>query len=387
MTKTNNILPSRKTNRKIFVAIALSLGIAFFMLYQELSATRFIPSENGSYEWIDADQNGLVEAQVEEEFVLSPTGNYKKATISDSLSTISWTWKSIIWLLAAIIFMILRDLGYIIRIRVLTEGVLSWKKSTWVILMWEFASALSPGIVGGSAVAMFILKRENIPLGKSTAIVMITAFLDNLFYVIMVPFVFIFIQQSDLFPSSANNVFLSNTKELFWTGFGVVFGFCLILFLSIFYFPKLIKSILVFVFSLPIIRKWKQQAIQTGDDVILTSKEFKHQPFAFWLKAFGGSFMSWSSRFLVVNCVLMMFTQLGFIDNILVFARQFVMWLILLITPTPGGSGMAEYAFKGFYSDFTSSGLVISAMAILWRLVSYFPYLFIGSGLLGRKNK
>jgi uncharacterized protein (TIRG00374 family) len=357
------------------------------MLYQELSSTRFIPSENGTYEWIDANQNGLVEAQVEEEFVLSPTGNYKKATISDSLSTISWTWKSIIWLLAAIIFMILRDLGYIIRIRVLTEGVLSWKKSTWVILMWEFASALSPGIVGGSAVAMFILKREKIPLGKSTAIVMITAFLDNLFYVIMVPFVFIFIQQSDLFPSSANNVFLSNTKELFWIGFGVVFGFCLILFLSIFYFPKLIKSILVFIFSLPIIRKWKQQAIHTGDDVILTSKEYKNKPFAFWLKAFGGTFMSWSSRFLVVNCVLMMFTQLGFIDNILVFARQFVMWLILLITPTPGGSGMAEYAFKGFFSDFTSSGLVISAMAILWRLVSYFPYLFIGSGLLSKVRK
>jgi glycosyltransferase 2 family protein len=53
------------------------------------------------------------------------------------------------------------------------------------------------------------------------------------------------------------------------------------------------------------------------------------------------------------------------------------MWVIMLISPTPGGSGVAEFVFSGFLSDFTPLGFAV-VMAILWRLLSYYPYLFIG---------
>jgi glycosyltransferase 2 family protein len=81
--------------------------------------------------------------------------------------------------------MVFRDLAYMVRIRMLTNRQLSWKQSMNVILVWEFASALTPGVVGGSAVAMFILQREKIALGKSTAIVLVTAILDNFFYILI----------------------------------------------------------------------------------------------------------------------------------------------------------------------------------------------------------
>ena len=46
-------------------------------------------------------------------------------------------------------------------------------------------------------------------------------------------------------------------------------------------------------------------------------------------------------------------------------------------SPTPGGSGVAEYAFPLFLGDFIPDGLE-TALGLLWRLLSYYPYLFIG---------
>jgi hypothetical protein len=59
------------------------------------------------------------------------------------------------------------------------------------------------------------------------------------------------------------------------------------------------------------------------------------------------------------------------------------MWVIMLISPTPGGSGIAEYAFSVYLEEFIPRGLD-GSLALLWRLVSYYPYLIIGVVLLPR---
>jgi uncharacterized protein (TIRG00374 family) len=83
----------------------------------------------------------------------------------------------------------------------------------------------------------------------------------------------------------------------------------------------------------------------------------------------------------VVNFIILAFTPVG--EHLLIYARQLVMWSILLLTPTPGGSGFAEFAFSGFFQDFIPIGLAAS-LALIWRLISYYPYLFIGSIVLPR---
>jgi len=54
----------------------------------------------------------------------------------------------------------------------------------------------------------------------------------------------------------------------------------------------------------------------------------------------------------------------------------------MLISPTPGGAGLAESAFETVLSDFV--GNLGSELAILWRIVSYYPYIFIGVIILPR---
>jgi uncharacterized protein (TIRG00374 family) len=86
----------------------------------------------------------------------------------------------------------------------------------------------------------------------------------------------------------------------------------------------------------------------------------------------------------VINALLQAFLHLGLLDHILILGKQLVLWIFMLISPTPGGSGVAEYAFGELLMPFGLSATMLAGLAVLWRLISYFPYLFIGAILLPR---
>ena len=367
--------------KRILISIVIGLSVAGYLLYSNLTEVRYQKVEfgTGSYSWQDTNGNEKVDLTDENEFILSEKGEYKKNSYKDVLASVNWTTYTILWLLLACLMMVLRDVFYMIRIRVLTDKKLSWKQSFRVIMMWEFASALTPGVVGGAAVAMFILKREKIPLGKSTAIVVITALMDNLFYIISIPIILLFVGANEFFPVGTKTFlgFDLNLASLFWFAYAMVVLLATFLVLGIFVWPHFFKKILSVLFSLPLLKRWKHKALKTGDDIILASKEFKSKNVSFWLKTFGATYGSWTSRFLVINCVIMAFVNTGLHEHFLIYARELGMWIIMIISPTPGGSGIAEYAFTEFlwmYIPVGASGL----LAIVWRLISYYPYLIIG---------
>ena len=375
---------------RIWLAIAFGILVAGWMLYSSISEEQFIPVENqsGDYNWLDKNHDGIVNQNSAEEFIAVPKGEYRKQTVKEAISSIEWTAHTAIWLIIAMLFVVGRDLFYIIRIRLLTHNELSWKKSFRVIMLWEFASAITPGVVGGAAVAMFILNREKIALGRSTAIVIITAMLDNLFYVLLIPFVFLIIENHQLFPSNTGGDLA--VQWVFWIGFGVIFSVCLFLFAALFLTPRIATQFLSRLFHLPILRQWKENAVKMGTDLETASRVLRKEHFVFWLKVFGATCASWISRYLVINAILQAFLNLGFIDHVLILGKQLVLWLFMLVSPTPGGSGVAEYAFSELLSSFSSSAILLATMAIIWRLISYFPYLFIGAFMLprwlGKKN-
>lgn len=380
---SNSIIERSFQGWKMWLAISIGLLVAGWMLYRNISETRFIDvgEGRGSYIWQDSNGNGKIDDKLPAEFISDPKyGNFKKETLADTLSEANWSTHSVLWILIALVFMIGRDVFYIIRIRLLTHRELNWKSGFYVIMLWEFASALSPGVVGGATVAMFILNRERIALGRSTAIVIITAMLDNLFYVLMIPLVFLFIDQQDLFPRSTGSDLA--VKWVFWIGFLAILSVCLFLFSSIFLAPKLASRFLSLVFRFPFLKRWRDKAIQTGLDIEIASAELSRENFIFWIKVFGATCGSWISRYLVINAILQAFLQLGFVDHMLILGKQLVLWLFMLVSPTPGGSGVAEYAFGELLSNFSSSALLLTSLAVLWRLISYFPYLFIGAFIL-----
>jgi hypothetical protein len=277
---------------------------------------------------------------------------------------------------------VLRDFAYMYRIRVLTENQLSWRKSFDVIMLWEFASAVTPSVVGGSGVAIFILNKEKINLGKSTAIVMVTAMLDELFYILSVPIVFLLVGKSNLFPVNLEKEifgFTLGSQEIFWVGFSFIVLLTLTIIAGVFMAPERVKKIIFTIFKLKILKRWSKKAIQTGNDIIITSQTLKGKPLTYWLKSFTATVFAWTARYFIVNFLILAFIPVS--DHLLIFGRQLVMWVIMLISPTPGGAGVAELAFDGFLHDFIPSGLT-PAIALIWRFLTYYPYLIMGTLVL-----
>ena len=303
---------------------------------------------------------------------------------SENFKQIDWNWDSTFWIFVAIVCMAIRDLAYMVRIRILTDYKLNWRQSFDTIMLWEFASAITPSIVGGSGVAIYIINKEGVKVGRSTAVVLVSALLDELFYILMVPIIILAVGYQDLFPVQLQ-------KEIFGITLGTqgifLVGYFFILFLTsfisyaIFFRPRGFKWLLLQIFRLPILRRWRHDASDTGDDIMVTSKELRGKPFSFWAKSFMATFFSWTARYWVVNFLILAVISVD--QHLLIYARQLVMWVIMLISPTPGSTGVAELAFSGFLKDFIPLGLA-GAMALLWRLVSYYPYLFIGAIILPR---
>ncbi|MCU0318363.1 MAG: flippase-like domain-containing protein [Amoebophilaceae bacterium] len=79
------------------------------------------------------------------------------------------------YLFLVLLAVIVRDVGYIYRIRLLTHANLSWLSSFYIIVLWEFSSAVTPSVVGGGFVAIFLLLKSGMNLGRSLAYVIVTS--------------------------------------------------------------------------------------------------------------------------------------------------------------------------------------------------------------------
>lgn len=368
---------------KILLAIAFGLSVSIGLLIYTFNQEEYklVKAGTGTHTWTDLNNNGIIDHTGVPEFKPQKGGDYALRSAWEILSDIDWSASTFFWLFMAIIGMVGRDAAYMWRIRILTHQELSWRQTFSVIMLWEFASALAPGVVSGATVAMFILNRERIAMGRATAIVVITAFFDNLFYVIMIPLVVGIVGTASLFPSNISD---SNASTVFWTGYGIFSTLCLLLYLSIFRFPNLIKRILGFFCSFPLLNRWQEKALKTGDEIATTARIMRQEKGIFWIKTFVATCASWTSRFLVINFILQAFLHLGLLQQLHVLSKQFVLWMFLRVSPTPGGSGVAEWAFGELMSDLTTSFILLGAMAVIWRLISYFPYLLIGSFILPR---
>ena len=306
---------------------------------------------------------------------------------------VEFTLQSALWLGLALLMVVVRDVAYMVRIRVLTDNFLSWKKSFQVIMIWEFASAvIPPSLGGGFAVAIYVLNREKIELGKSVAVILFSSLLDGIFLGLMGPVAYFLAGGESLFLNLNIKVphflsFLINEKSIaftFWLVYFALLFYKLVVAFALFIDAKAVKKFLVGVFRLPILKRFAMAAQTTGDEMILASAELKGKKFSYWFKAILTTFISWSARFLIINFIIAAFSP-GYINHLVLYSKQIIIGIINIISPTPGGSGLAEIMFSQFFKAELQNNLTLaSALALLWRLISYYPYIFAGVIILPR---
>lgn len=307
-----------------------------------------------------------------------------------SLLHIPLTQHLLFGLLMALGMVAVRDIAYTYRIWRLTDHKLSIFKCFEIIMLWEFGSSVTPASVGGITLAMFILNKEKISLGRSAAIIMLCSYLDNLAFVTVFSLLYLALGHS-MFAITPNCPGLGGEKVFtairvlgtyVWIGFIVVAFFGGLLGFAIFVKPKWAKGFFDQMAEVKWLQRWREGIAAFGEEIWLTSQEYKVQGAAYLLSIFVATTISWCARYALANVLIWTFSSTD-LNQVEIFARQCVMRVIIMVPATPGGSGVAELSFMALNCDYLPAGLV-SAVAIVWRLFNFYLYIAVGAVVLPR---
>lgn len=302
---------------------------------------------------------------------------------------VSYSKHAFYWLIFAILLIAIRDFGYMLRLKILTDNRFTWRQTFRVIMLWEFTSAITPSAIGGTSVAIIFVNKEGLGLGKSSAVVMATSFLDELYFLVTFPLLLL-ISGHKLFAIGGNDGMTTFANEFFLfaiIGYSLKLIYTLALSYGLFFNPRGLKWLLLWIFKLPLLRRWRTEANEAGTEIVSSSHELRNKSIGFWLKAFGATVLSWTSRYWIVNALFLVFFIVD--DHFLLYARQLVAWIMMLVIPTPGGSGGSEWIFTKYLGDLIPlipelKKPIAVVLAFIWRMISYYPYLLIGTILFPR---
>jgi uncharacterized protein (TIRG00374 family) len=289
------------------------------------------------------------------------------------------TFTGAIFIVSALLLILVRDAAQMGRFRLLSGKQLSWKQAFVVNILSEFVSVVTPTVVGGSGLVILFLTKEGINSGRSATIMLVNLLMDVSFFVVLCPALFLLLPLRELFPSSGR---IAAFGLLFAGLYVLQLVWLIILLIVTFVRPDSVKKILNLLAGLPLIRRWQSGLTATADNLMKASGDIKHCPFSFWVRLAGLTFLAWSARFLVVNAIFAALIPVS--NHLVIYARQIILWIFMAVMPTPGGSGISEFAFKEYYGDISSSVSVVLLVTLVWRLISHYLYLFLGILILPR---
>ncbi len=285
-------------------------------------------------------------------------------------------------MILAFLVLLARDAGYVYRIRTITDNAISWTSSIYIIILWEFASAVTPSVVGGTAVVVFIIWKEGINLGKSLSYVMLTAVFDNLFFVIAAPLALLLAGDA-IFPQVDTQAVLGKSLNgIFYTSYALITIYTLVMAFALFVNPRLIKWFLIKITFNRLLKRWRYAAYERGNEIMWASSQIKGKNLSYWLKISISTIFIWSARYLMVNCLIEGFVNISVKEHVLVFGKHVILWIAMLLSPTPGSSGTAEFFFNLFFVEFLGDYTLVGS--IFWRAFTYYPYLLLGAIFLPR---
>ncbi|MDD3077619.1 MAG: lysylphosphatidylglycerol synthase transmembrane domain-containing protein [Paludibacter sp.] len=297
-----------------------------------------------------------------------------------TLWTLRFNYTSVACVFLAFLLMLGRDFGMIWRFRLMADKKISWHQAFNIHILSEFTSAVTPSAVGGSGLVVLFMNKEGLSVGRSTAIMFAGLIMDELFFIVVTPIIFLFVPMKELF--NATSVVASTISVIYWTVYAGITIWTLILIVGLFFRPDMIAGLMQLIFRLPFLNRWHDKIKSFGSSIVESSKELGQRSKLFWLKIGATTLLTWASRFLVVNALFMAFVPVN--NQLIIFGRQLILWLVMLVSPTPGGSGLSEFAFKEYYSDIVLSTTPVLLIIILWRFISYYFYLLVGTVVVPR---
>jgi len=245
-----------------------------------------------------------------------------------------------------------------------------------LVLTTSFFNGITPFASGGQPFQVYYLKKDGIPISKSTNII-----IQN-FIVYQIALVFlgiIAILSNYFFHFFAENVILKNLVLI-----GFIINTCVIIGLFIISFAKRInkfitRNIIKFLGKIKIVKNtsetienWNKYInnFYQGAKVLVSNKKV-------FIKAIFFHFAELVCFYLIPMVVFFSLGEYS-IDGIESIVATAYIMLMGSFVPIPGGSGGIEYGFIAFFGNFVAGPTLKSAM-LVWRFMTYYFSMFVGA--------
>lgn len=260
------------------------------------------------------------------------------------------------------------------RLHFLAERKISWLASFRTILAWDFTSSVTPSTIGGAPMATYAMSKEGVSLGESTAIILYSVLLDQIWFATAIPILLIAGIFYEVVPAEIGFVGEASML-LLYVG---LLSYAGLLAYGVLVNPKAIKTIIKSIFKLPLLRKFSTKINDEAENLESYAHEMRKKPFSFIAKAYGITVLTWLARIWLPTIVVLSLLPA---DVILSFLRSLAMNLAFLVVPTPGGSGGVEGLFVLFQGPLMRDDVAFIGLSVFaWRIISY--YISIGLGMM-----
>lgn len=291
------------------------------------------------------------------------------------------------FLLAAVLLNVLFWFIWGARLKVLSNAIdknvkISLMESTKIVIANLFLSSITPSMAGGEPVRIYLLNKDGMSIGSSTAVVLGERLIDAIFMIVTVPIAF-FIYK-DLIENDYLSLGLVIAMLIFIIG--------ILIFIYAIKFPDKTKGFLIYINNkLSKFSKNKQGSKKIVKKISHEVDNF-HNSMVFFVKEgrrafFFGAVLTvllWSTGFMIPSMILM---SLGlppyFIES---YMAQLLLLIVVMLPTTPGSSGIAEFGIGGLYRVLLSSSneYLIGIFVLLFRLITYHMNLIAGAIFMQR---
>lgn len=273
-----------------------------------------------------------------------------------------------------------------LRLQILTSTIgnrITLKHSAEFTFGGYFLSILPFG-VGGLPLQFYILNKEKFSIGESGTIIAMRGITYLIAFVFAIPFI---IYYKDIFKGSG--------LQLLSSYIVIIYSVLIILFFLTMWKTDQVKFTLNKLSKFFTVRDKTRVAhwvTKFADELGNFRTGFKKCCVHGYLKFIIVIFLSALSLFFYVLMVPLLFNGLGIKAPIIKTALiQFILTFLLMFTPTPGGSGIAEGAGFALFNSICPKPLM-AVFIILWRFFTYYTGVIIGGifilrMLAGSKNK
>ncbi len=265
------------------------------------------------------------------------------------------------------------------RLSFVSQGQLGWMGGTRGQLAWEFFSSVTPSAIGGGPVASFYVARDcNITVGEATALMMFSVLLDQLWFLVAIPFVLVASVYVDVIPAAVGSIglwtaMLAFVGVLAWAG---LFAFAML------FRPHLLERLADWCLRWKYLRRFRGQVLPEMRAFTDQARHLGNQPLPFYIKGFGLTALTWLGRYVLVYTIIR--SVYSSIDPVLSVIRTAAMTLLGLVMPTPGGSGGLEGLYALFLGPLMPDALVAPTL-LTWRVLGYYLFIALGAYLFAHQ--